>query len=163
MKKKEDWEREEAGEKRLQQLEAWLENRPLLNKLYCHVLIRIVGLTHAEAIFSFLWMMFFVFMALVMALICLLIDYLATTGDAQTWLASHYSDSMSGVTSSVAFGACGLRHPSNGSFTNGGTEGNYWSSGPGGGGAWHMEFLGSRIGVRSNDLGFGFSVRLFRD
>ena len=72
MKKIEDWEREEAGEKRLQQLEAWLENRPLLNKLYCHVLIGIVGLTHAEAIFSFLWMMFFVFMAVVMALICLL-------------------------------------------------------------------------------------------
>ena len=72
MKKIEEWEREEAGEKRLQQLEAWLENRPLLNKLYCHVLIRIVGLTHAEAIFSFLWMMFFVFMAVVMALICLL-------------------------------------------------------------------------------------------
>lgn len=44
MKKKEDWEREEAGEKRLQQLEAWLEHRPLLNKLYCDVLIRMVGL-----------------------------------------------------------------------------------------------------------------------
>ena len=72
MKKIEDWEREEAGEKRLQQLEEWLGHRPLLNKLYCHVLIRMVGLTHAEAIFSFLWMMFFVFMALVMALICLL-------------------------------------------------------------------------------------------
>ena len=72
MKKKEDWEREEAWEKRLQQLEAWLAHRPLLNKLYCDVLIRMVGLTNAEAIFSFLWMMFFVFMALVMALICLL-------------------------------------------------------------------------------------------
>ena len=72
MKKMEDWEREEAGEKRLQQLEAWLGHRPLLNKLYCDVLIRIVGLTNAEAIFSFLWMMFFVFMAVVMALICLL-------------------------------------------------------------------------------------------
>ena len=72
MKKKEDWEREEAGEKRLQQLEEWLEHRPLLNKLYCDVLIRMVGLTNAEAIFSFLWMMFFVFMAVVMALICLL-------------------------------------------------------------------------------------------
>ena len=72
MKKIEDWEREEAGEKRLQQLEEWLEHRPLLNKLYCDVLIRIVGLTNAEAIFSFLWMMFFVFMAIVMALICLL-------------------------------------------------------------------------------------------
>ncbi|MBO5631207.1 MAG: hypothetical protein J5965_19230 [Aeriscardovia sp.] len=72
MKKIEDWEREEAWKKRLQQLEAWLAHRPLLNKLYCHVLIRIVGLTHAEAIFSFLWMMFFVFMAVVMALICLL-------------------------------------------------------------------------------------------
>jgi len=72
MKKKEDWDREEAGEKRLQQLEEWLDNKPLLNKLYCDVLIRMVGLTNAEAIFSFLWMMFFVFMALVMALICLL-------------------------------------------------------------------------------------------
>ena len=72
MKKKEDWEREEAGEKRLQQMEAWLAHRPLLNKLYCDVLIRMVGLTNADAIFSFLWMMFFVFMALVMALICLL-------------------------------------------------------------------------------------------
>ena len=72
MKKKEDWEREEAGEKRLQQLEEWLARRPLLNKLYCDVLIRMVGLTNAEAIFSFLWMMFFVFMAIVMALICLL-------------------------------------------------------------------------------------------
>ena len=72
MKKKEDWEREEAGEKRLQQLEEWLGHRPLLNKLYCHLLIRMVGLTNADAIFSFLWMMFFVFMALVMALICLL-------------------------------------------------------------------------------------------
>ena len=72
MKKKEDWEREEAGEKRLQQLEEWLENKPLLNKLYCHVLIRMVGLTNAEAIFSFLWMMFFVFMAIVMAIVCLL-------------------------------------------------------------------------------------------
>ncbi|MBP3788147.1 MAG: hypothetical protein J6I52_00830 [Prevotella sp.] len=72
MKKKEDWEREEAGEKRLQQLEAWLGHRPLLNKLYCDVLIRIVGLTNAEAIFSFLWMMFFVFMAVVMAIVCLL-------------------------------------------------------------------------------------------
>ena len=72
MKKKEDWEREEAREKRLQQLEEWLEHRPLLNKLYCHVLIRIVGLTNADAIFSFLWMMFFVFMAIVMAIVCLL-------------------------------------------------------------------------------------------
>ena len=72
MKKIEDWEREEAGEKRLQQLEEWLGHRPLLNKLYCDVLIRMVGLTNAEAIFSFLWMMFFVFMAIVMALICLL-------------------------------------------------------------------------------------------
>ena len=72
MKKKEDWDREEAGEKRLQQLEEWLDNKPLLNKLYCDVLIRMVGLTNADAIFSFLWMMFFVFMALVMALICLL-------------------------------------------------------------------------------------------
>ena len=72
MKKKEDWEREEAGEKRLQQLEEWLGHRPLLNKLYCDVLIRMVGLTNAEAIFSFLWMMFFVFMALVMAIVCLL-------------------------------------------------------------------------------------------
>ena len=72
MKKRKEWEREEASEKRLQQMEAWLARRPLLNKLYCHVLIRIVGLTHADAIFSFLWMMFFVFMALVMALICLL-------------------------------------------------------------------------------------------
>ncbi|MBQ3630762.1 MAG: hypothetical protein II949_05955 [Prevotella sp.] len=72
MKKIEDWEREEAGEKRLQQLEEWLGHRPLLNKLYCDVLIRMVGLTHAEAIFSFLWMMFFVFMALVMAIVCLL-------------------------------------------------------------------------------------------
>ena len=72
MKKIEEWEREEAGEKRLQQLEEWLEHRPLLNKLYCHVLIRIVGLTNAEAIFSFFWMMFFVFMAVVMAVVCLL-------------------------------------------------------------------------------------------
>ena len=72
MKKIEDWEREEAGEKRLQQLEEWLGHRPLLNKLYCDVLIRMVGLTNAEAIFSFLWMMFFVFMAIVMAIVCLL-------------------------------------------------------------------------------------------
>ena len=72
MKKMEDWEREEAGEKRLQQLEAWLARRPLLNKLYCDVLIRMVGLTHAEAIFSFFWMVFLIFMAVVMALICLL-------------------------------------------------------------------------------------------
>jgi len=72
MKKIEDWEREEASEKRLQQLEEWLAHRPLLNKLYCDVLIRIVGLTHADAIFSFLWMMFFVFTAVVIALICLL-------------------------------------------------------------------------------------------
>ena len=72
MKKKEDWDREEAGEKRLQQLEEWLDNKPLLNKLYCDVLIRMVGLTNAEAIFSFLWMMFFVFMAIVMAIVCLL-------------------------------------------------------------------------------------------
>ena len=72
MKKIEDWEREEASEKRLQQLEEWLARRPLLNKLYCDVLIRMVGLTNAEAIFSFLWMMFFVFMAIVMAIVCLL-------------------------------------------------------------------------------------------
>ena len=72
MKKIEDWEREEAREKRLQQLEEWLGHRPLLNKLYCDVLIRMVGLTNAEAIFSFLWMMFFVFMAVVMAIVCLL-------------------------------------------------------------------------------------------
>lgn len=72
MKKIEDWEREEAGEKRLQQLEAWLAHRPLLNKFYCHVIIGMVGLTHAEAILSFFWMMFFVFTAVVMALICLL-------------------------------------------------------------------------------------------
>ena len=44
MKKKEDWEREEAGEKRLQQMEAWLARRPLLNKFYCHVIIGMVGL-----------------------------------------------------------------------------------------------------------------------
>ena len=72
MKKIEDWEREEASEKRLQQLEEWLDNKPLLNKLYCDVLIRMVGLTNAEAIFSFLWMMFFIFMAVVMAIVCLL-------------------------------------------------------------------------------------------
>jgi len=72
MKKKEEWEREEAWEKRLQQMEAWLARRPLLNKFYCHVIIGMVGLTNAEAILSFFWMMFFVFMAVVMALICLL-------------------------------------------------------------------------------------------
>ena len=72
MKKIEEWEREEAGEKRLQQLEAWLARRPLLNKFYCHVIIGMVGLTNAEAILSFFWMMFFVFTAVVMALICLL-------------------------------------------------------------------------------------------
>ena len=72
MNKIEEWEREEAGEKRLQQLEEWLEHRPLLNKLYCHVLIRIVGLTNAEAIFSFFWMMFFVFTAVVLVVVCLL-------------------------------------------------------------------------------------------
>ena len=72
MTKIEDWEREEAQERRLEQLEEWLDHRPLLNKLYCHVLIRIVGLTNAEAIFFFLWMMFFVFMAVVMAVVCLL-------------------------------------------------------------------------------------------
>lgn len=72
MKKKEDWEREEAWEKRLQQMEAWLARRPLLNKFYCHVIIGMVGLTNAEAILSFFWMMFFVFMAVVMAIVCLL-------------------------------------------------------------------------------------------
>lgn len=72
MKKKEEWEREEAWEKRLEQLLEWLDHRPLLGRLYCHLIIKKLGLTNAEAIFSFLWMMFFVFMALVMALICLL-------------------------------------------------------------------------------------------
>ena len=72
MKKIEDWEREEAGEKRLQQMEAWLARRPLLNKFYCHVIIGMVGLSDAVAIFAFFRMIFIVFMAVVMALICLL-------------------------------------------------------------------------------------------
>ena len=72
MKKIEDWEREEAQERRLEQLLEWLDHRPLLGRLYCYLIIKKLGLTNAEAIFSFLWMMFFVFMALVMALICLL-------------------------------------------------------------------------------------------
>ena len=72
MKKKEDWEREEAWEKRLQQMEAWLARRPLLNKFYCHVIIGMVGLTNAEAILSFFWMVFFVFMAVVMAILSML-------------------------------------------------------------------------------------------
>ena len=62
-----------------------------------------------------------------------------------------------------AFGACGDRNPSNGSFNNGGTEGNYWSSDQGGNGAWNMEFNSSNINVNSNDTGYGFSVRLFRE
>lgn len=72
MKKIEDWEREEAQERRLEQLLEWLDHRPLLGRLYCYLIIKKLGLTNAEAIFSFLWMMFFVFMAVVMALICLL-------------------------------------------------------------------------------------------
>ena len=93
----------------------------------------------------------------------MLIDYIATQADAATWLASHYNDSMSGVTSTVAFGACGFRDPSNGSFIGGGTGGKYWSSDTGGSGAWCIEFNGSYIDVYSNNAGCGFSVRLFRD
>ena len=72
MKKIEDWEREEAQERRLEQLLEWLDHRPLLGRLYCYLIIKKLGLTNADAIFSFLWMMFFVFMALVMAIVCLL-------------------------------------------------------------------------------------------
>jgi len=93
----------------------------------------------------------------------MLIDYIATASDAQTWLNSHYNDTMTGVTSTVAFGACGYRNPSNGSFDDGGTEGDYWSSDTGGYGAWFMGFDGSYIYVRSGGTGYGCSVRLFRD
>ncbi len=93
----------------------------------------------------------------------MLIDYIATQADAATWLASHYNDSMSGVTSTVAFGACGFLNPSNGSFTTGGTGGCYWSSDTGGVGAWYMLFEASVIHVISYNTGYGFSVRLFRD
>ena len=62
-----------------------------------------------------------------------------------------------------AFGACGYRNPSNGSFNNGGTAGNVWSSDAGGNGAWGMGFSDSNLRVYSNDTGCGFSVRLFRD
>ena len=72
MTKIEDWEREEAQERRLQQLEEWLDHRPLLNKLYCHLIIKKLGLTTPATVFPFLWMMFFVFMAAVMAVVCLL-------------------------------------------------------------------------------------------
>ena len=72
MKKKEDWEREEAQERRLEQLLEWLDHRPLLGRLYCYLIIKKLGLTTPATVFPLLWMMFFVFMAVVMALICLL-------------------------------------------------------------------------------------------
>ena len=62
-----------------------------------------------------------------------------------------------------AFGACGYSIPSDGSLGEEGSEGDCWSSDEGGNGAWFMSFGGSRLGVRSNDAGYGFSVRLFRD
>lgn len=72
MKKIEDWEREEAQERRLEQLLEWLDHRPLLGRLYCYLIIKKLGLTTPATVFPLLWMMFFVFMAVVMALICLL-------------------------------------------------------------------------------------------
>ena len=72
MTKIEDWEREEAQERRLEQLEEWLDHRPLLNKLYCHLIIKKLGLTTPATIFPLFWMVFFVFMAAVMAVVCLL-------------------------------------------------------------------------------------------
>ena len=72
MKKIEEWVRDETCEKQLLQMEAWLARRPLLNKVYCRVIIEMVGLTDAETIFSFFWKVFFVFMVVVMAVVCLL-------------------------------------------------------------------------------------------
>ncbi len=72
MKKIEDWEREEAQERRLEQLLEWLDHRPLLSRLYCYLIIKKLGLTTPATVFPFLWMMFFVFMAAVMAVVCLL-------------------------------------------------------------------------------------------
>ena len=72
MKKKEEWEREEAQERRLEQLLEWLDHRPLLGRLYCYLIIKKLGLTTPATVFPLLWMMFFVFMALVMAIVCLL-------------------------------------------------------------------------------------------
>ena len=72
MKKMVDWEKVEAQERRLLQLESWLSHRPLLSRLYCFLIIQELALTTPATIFSFRWMVFLIFMAVVMALICLL-------------------------------------------------------------------------------------------
>ncbi|MBO5630855.1 MAG: hypothetical protein J5965_17450 [Aeriscardovia sp.] len=68
-----DWEREDAQERRLLQVESWLSHWPLLNRLYCFLIIQKLGLTTPAAIFSFFWMSFFIFLAILMAVVCLLI------------------------------------------------------------------------------------------
>lgn len=72
MTKIEDWEREEAQERRLEQLEEWLDHRPLLGRLYCHLIIKKLGLTTPATIFPLFRMVSFVFMAAVMAVVYLL-------------------------------------------------------------------------------------------
>ena len=72
MKKMVDWEKVEAQERRLLQLEEWLSHRPLLNRLYCFLIIQELGLTTSGTIFSFFWMVFLIFIAVVMAVVCLL-------------------------------------------------------------------------------------------
>ena len=93
----------------------------------------------------------------------MLIDYLDTASQAATWLSSNYSTSISGTLSSTnSFGALGYRDPS-GSFNLGGTGGRYWSSSTGGPGAWGLRFLSSGVLMGTLAVGYGFSVRLFRD
>ena len=77
----EDWEREEAQERRLEQLEAWLEHWPLLNWLYCHLIIQRLGLTTPAAIFSLFRMLAFVLLLIVTGFVWLLLTGCSSRGD----------------------------------------------------------------------------------
>ena len=94
----------------------------------------------------------------------MLIDYIDTTSAATTWLASNYSTSITGLLSSTnSFGACGYTHPSNTTLASSGTYGGYWSSTASGANAWYVGFSSSGIRMATNALGYGSSVRLFRN
>ena len=69
----EDWEKMEAMEERLEHMEQWLDRIPVLQRIYCYVIVKKLGLTTPQAIFSFLNVLGISSVVLAAACACLLL------------------------------------------------------------------------------------------
>ncbi len=69
----EDWEKMEAMEERLEHMEQWLDRMPVLQRIYCYVIVKKLGLTTPQAIFSFLNVLGISSVVLAAACACLLL------------------------------------------------------------------------------------------